>query len=379
MAQQLQGITLIDLAGMGPSARCVRALSDLGARWIRLAPPSVAQRMTPDWHTYGALRGAEQLEFDLKNPRAKDFYLRLIGKADIVVEGFRPGVADRLGIGYKALSAVNPRIIYVAATGFGQTGPLANEVGHDINYQALTGALALCGVTADGIPAMPGATYADSAGGGWHGAMLVMAAIIERARTGRGQLVDLSAAEGMLQLMSLAFDERLGTGRSPADSVQNGKYACNNIYGTADGKAVAIGAFEPKFFANVCKVLGLEDKIALQYKFEAQPQLLAALTAVFKTRTRDEWVKRFAGVEACFTPVLSIDEVLQVPQFKERGLWVEYDHPQAGHVKQLGPLGGGDKRGPAPDATKSAYREVLSSVGFTSAEIDDLQASGVVG
>lgn len=378
MAQELQGITLIDLAGMGPSARCVRALSDLGARWIRLNPPAAAARMTNAWHTYGAIRGAEPMECDFKNPRARDFYLKLVSKADIVVEGFRPGVADRLGIGYRDLSAVNPRIIYIAATGYGQTGPWAMEVGHDLNYQAVTGALSLAGRTAEGTPAVPGSTFADSAGGGWQGAMLVLAAIVERVRTGRGKFIDLSAAEGMLQLMSVVIDEQLATGVSAADLPQSGKFACNNIYATADGESVALAAFETKFFANACKVLELEDKIALQYKKEAQPELFRALADVFKTRTRAEWVQRFAGVEACFTPVLSIEEVMQLPHWQARKVFVEYDHPQAGHATQVGPLGGGDTRGPAPDAKKSYCREVLASVGFAPEEIDELRASGVV-
>lgn len=378
MAQELQGITLIDLAGMGPSARCVRALADLGARWIRLNPPAAAERMTTPWHTYGALRGAEPMECDFKNPRARDFYLKLVGQADIVVEGFRPGVADRLGIGYRDLSAANPRIIYCAATGYGQTGPWAREVGHDLNYQAVTGALALCGRTADGAPAMPGATFADSAGGGWHGAMLVLAAIVERARTGRGKFVDVSAAEGMLHLMSVALDEQLGTGQAAADAPQNGKFACNNLYATADGEAVAVAAFEPKFFVNLCRVLGLEDQAGLQFQKEAQPELRRSLAAVFKTRTRDEWVQRFAGVEACFTPVLSIEEVPRQEHWQARGMFVEYDHPQAGRVTQVGPLGGGDARGQAPGAGTSRYREVLVSMGFDAREIDELRGSGVV-
>ena len=282
-----------------------------------------------------------------------------MSKADIVVEGFRPGVADRLGIGYRDLSAVNPRIIYCAATGYGQTGPWAMEVGHDLNYQAVTGALSLAGRTAEGTPAVPGSTFADSAGGGWQGAMLILAAIVERVRTGRGKFVDLSAAEGMLQLMSVVIDEQLATGVSAADLPQSGKFACNNIYATADGESVALAAFETKFFANACKVLGLEDKVGLQNKKEAQPELFRALADVFKTRTRAEWVERFAGVEACFTPVLSIEEVMQHPHWKARKVFVEYDHPQAGHATQVGPLGGGDSRGPAPDASPKSSRSII--------------------
>jgi alpha-methylacyl-CoA racemase len=324
------------------------------------------------------LRGAEQFELDLKHPQAKEVYLRIISKADIVVEGFRPGVADRLGIGYKDLCAVNERLIYCAATGYGQDGPYAQNDGLDINYQAIAGGLALCGRSADGTPALPGMTLADGAGGGWQAAMRILAALVERQRTGRGKFLDVSAAEGVLQLMSVAIDEELATGQPSAGGMVYGGNACYGIFATADGKAVAIGAIETKFFRNLCKMLGFEHLAERQYVPEAQPELFRALTDAFKTRTRDEWVTIFAGVEACFAPVLSIDEVIRDRHFRARGMFVEYDHPQAGHACQVGPLGGGDWRGPAPDANKSACREVLGSHGFAAAEIDSLQVSGIV-
>ena len=378
MTTDLQGITLIDLAGMGPSARCVRALSDLGARWIRLRPPAAAERVTADWHGYGGLRGAEVLEFDLKHPKARDTYLRLATKADIIVEGFRPGVADRLGIGYRDLSAVNRGIVYCAATGYGQTGPLAQEVGHDINYQAMGGGLALCGRCEDGVPAIPGFTLADSAGGGWHAAMRILAALVERGRTGQGKFLDVSATEGILHLMAVAIDQEFATGKPSANSVLYGGYACYNVYGTSDRKALAVGAIEPKFFVNLCKVLGLEKLADRQYEEAAQPALHKSLADAFRTRTRDDWVAQFAGVEACLTPVLAVDELSGQAQWQARGMFVEYDHPQGGHARQVGPLGGGDSRGPAPDATKTACRGVLSSLGFAASDIDALQADGVV-
>lgn len=378
MSTDLQGITLIDLAGMGPSARCVRVLSDLGARWIRLCPPAAADRVVGDWHGYGALRGAEQFEFDLKHPLARDLYLRLAKNADVVVEGFRPGVADRLGIGYRDLSVVNQRIVYCAATGYGQKGPLAREVGHDINYQALGGALALGGRSAEGTPAMPGFTAADSAGGGWHATMRILAALVERTRTGRGKFLDISAAEGVLHLMAVDIDQELATGQPAASSVLHGHYACYNIYATSDGKSVAVGAIEPKFFANLCRELGLEALAGLQYRVEDQTALRAALSAAFRTRTRDEWVDRFVGIEACLTPVLAVHELAVHPQWQARGMFVGYEHPQVGPARQVGPMGGGDSRGTAPDTTKSAVRDVLLSFGLELQEIESLQASGVV-
>ncbi|TAK53913.1 MAG: CoA transferase [Gammaproteobacteria bacterium] len=378
MPRDLDGITLIDLAGLGPSARCVRALADLGARWIRLRPPAAANRLSSEWHSYGAFRGAEQFEFDLKHPGARALYLRLARMADIIVEGFRPGIADRLGIGYRDVSAVNQGIVYCAATGYGQTGPLSREVGHDINYQALGGGLALNGRGAEGLPAIPGMTLADSAGGGWHAALRVLAALVERSRTGRGKFLDVSAAEGVLQLMSLAVDQELATGQPAANYVTCGKYACYGIYMTADGKFLAVGAIETKFFANLCRVLGLEHLVDRQFQFDAQEELRRAIAEVFRTRARDEWIETFSGIEACLAPVLAINELAHHPQWQARGVFVEYTHPRAGRLCQVGPMGGGKDRGAASDVSDGACHQVLRSIGADDAEIDALIASGVV-
>jgi alpha-methylacyl-CoA racemase len=378
MSADLDGITLIDLAGLGPSARCVRVLADLGARWIRVRPPAVANRLPGEWYAYGAFRGAEQFELDLKHPQARSLYMRLMRKADIVVEGFRPGVADRLGIGYRDLSAVNDRIIYCAATGYGQTGPLAQDVGHDINYQALGGGLALIGRDANGLPAIPGMTLADAAGGGWHAALRILAAIVERTRTGKGKYLDVSAAEGVLQLMSLAIDKELATGDPAADFVTYGKYACYGLYQTADRKFLAVGAIETKFFANLCRALGLESLASRQFDADSQAELRQAIAAVFSTRTRDAWIETLSGIDACVSPVLALDELASHPQWQARNVFVHYDHPKAGCLSQVGPVGGGNERGAAPDADGSVCRKVLGSVGIDDQEIDALIDGGVV-
>ena len=162
----LAGVTVLDLGGIGPAARCVRVLSDLGARWVQIAPPASAGRMSVPWHAYGAQRGMERIELDLKQASGRDLFMRLAGQSDVIVECFRPGVAGRLGIGYDAVEAVNPRIVYCSATGYGQSGPYAQWAGHDLNYQAVAGALAANGLDRNGVPALPGMTLADSAGGG---------------------------------------------------------------------------------------------------------------------------------------------------------------------------------------------------------------------
>jgi len=378
MTKDLAGVTLIDLGGMGPSARCVRVLADLGARWLRLRPPSRDDRLEVDWYAYGALRGAEEIVFDLKRPGASDFFLQLVRKADIVVEGFRPGVANRLGVGFAQVQAANPRIIYCSATGYGQTGTMANVAGHDLNYQALSGGLSLAGRDAEGLPAMPAMTIADSAGGGWQAALRVLAALVARSQTGAGQFLDVSAAEGVLHLLSVDIDRELAAGNGAGESVVHGYFACYGLYETADGRAVAVGAIEPRFFLNLCRVLGLESLVANQYDADAQPELHQAIAAAFRTRNWSEWAARFEGVDACVTPVLSFAEVRRHPHWRDRGVFIDYPHPKNGPTTQVGPMGGGSERGAPPDSGNSSFREVLASLGISTAEIEAAHAQGIV-
>lgn len=378
----LRGITLLDLSGIGPSARCVRLLADLGARWIKVTPPAKAERWSIPWHSYGAMRGAEQIELDLKAPRGRDTFLKMARRADIVIESFRPGVAARLGIGWRDCGAANPRLVYCALSGYGQDGPYAQWAGHDINYQALSGALATAGRNARGTPAVPGQTFADSAGGGWHGALLIMAALIARQSTGTGKFLDISASEGMLHLAQLSIDEYLATGEEPRGDVSltNGGYAFYDTYATADGGAVAVGAIEPKFFRNLCIALDLPHLVERQYDVAAQSDLRTAFAAKFKTRTRAEWAKLFAGMDACVTPVLSISEVTEDPHWRARGMFIDFTHPEHGTKGQLRPIGRGDPavRGAAPAKGETAPDRILGGLGFTPEEIAGLKADGSV-
>lgn len=377
MTTDLAGITVIDLAGAGPSARCVRVLADLGARWIRLEPPSASGRATLEWHAYGAMRGAERITFDLKRAGAAAVFLRMAEQADIVVEGFRPGVAKRLGIDYEPVSAANPGIVYCSTTGYGQTGPMASRAGHDLNYQSISGGLALSGRDAEGKPAMPGMTLADSAGGGWHAALRIVAALVARQTSGRGQYLDVSAAEGVLHLLSLDIDRALVTGKS-APTVVNGGFACYSIYATADGGAMAVGAVETKFFANLCEGLGIENGPARQYDAAAQPGLRADIAAAFRSRTRDEWTGVFENVDACVTPVLTIDELAAQQHWREREVFADYSHPEHGTVTQLAAFGGGT-RGAAPVSGGASFRDLMTSLKFTQDEIDAMRADGIAG
>lgn len=377
MTKDLDGITLLDLGGVGPVARCVRVLADLGMRWIQIAAPASAGRLEVAWHSYGAQRGMERVELDLKDPKGREAMLRLSSKVDVVVESFRPGVAKRLGIDYDAVRARNPRVIYCALTGYGQSGPYARWAGHDINYQAVSGGLATAGRDKDGVPAIPAMTFADSAGGGWNAAIRILAALNARHRSGEGQFLDVSAAEGMLHLNSLALDEGLATGGAEGmkGGITNGGFAGYGVYRCAEGGFMSVGAIEAKFFRILCETLGLPQLAARQFDEAVQDEHRRLIAAAFATKTRDEWTKIFAPLDACVSPVLGTEEVAGDPHWKSQGMFVEYEHPEHGRQRQLRPFGApGGTRGPAPSKDPVAARNLLKEFGFSDVEIAALAA-----
>ena len=252
---------MLDLSTVGPAARCTRLLADYGAELIKVG--AVASRsgvtVTPPFFAYSGQRGTRRVQLDLKEEGGRAAFLALAAGADVVVESFRPGVVDRLGIGYEAVRAVNRRIVYCSTSGYGQSGPCAGWAGHDVDYLAIGGFLATTGTRADGGPPMPGATIADAAAGGLHAALAITAALVGRGAHGEGAYLDVAVADGVLWLMSLAIDEHLATGSEPGPGhdILTGRYACYDTYRTADGRWLAVGAIEQKFFARLCRGAGL--------------------------------------------------------------------------------------------------------------------------
>ncbi len=338
MPGPLDGVTVLDLSAVGPGARCTAALRDLGASIVKVLPPKGAGRIEPPFYAYGAGRGTRTVDLDLKSEEGKTEFHRLVGEADVVVESYRPGVADRLGIGYEACRETNPRIVYAAITGYGQDGPYAAWAGHDLNYLAVGGFLGTQGRREDGGPAIPGATLADGAGGGLHAALSIAAALFRREAAGEGAYLDVSTAEGVLHLMALFVDEHLATGveTGPGTSLLTGKYACYDVYRCADGRWISVGAIEGKFFANLCRALGFEELADAQYDDARQDELRTRLAEAFAIRDRDAWVDVLAPLDTCVAPVRSIGEVGDDPQFVARGAIVEAEHPDHGHFRQVG-------------------------------------------
>jgi alpha-methylacyl-CoA racemase len=382
----LQGITVLDLASVGPAARASRWLADYGADVVKVGPVPAQQgvQIVPPFYSYSAHRGMRRVLFDLKAGAGRDAFLRLADTADVVIESFRPGVVDRLGIGFDTVSARNPRVVYCSTSGFGQDGPHAQWAGHDLNYLAIGGYLDCTGRDAEGGPPVPGATIADSAGGGMHAVMAILAALVQRATTGTGAYLDVSVADGVLGIMALQVDEYLATGEVPAPrhGLLTGRYACYDCYPTRDGGWVTVAAIEPRFWANLCTALGLERWIPHQTDDDVQAELRADLRAAFLQRDRDEWTALLASADTCVAPVLSVPELVDDAQYAARGTIVEAKHPEHGTFRQVGPVFAGMPAAAGPsiarDATVTDTDDVLRAAGLTDDQLVALRAAGAV-
>ena len=380
----LEGVTVLVLASVGPAARAARWLTDWGATVVEVGPIPRDRdlQITPPAHAYAAHRGMRRIMVDLQAENGRNAFLRLAAKADVVIESFRPGVVDRLGVGYEAVRVLNPGIVYCSTTGYGQTGPRSSWAGHDLNYLAVGGYLHCSGRDERGGPALPGATVADSAAGGLHAVAAVCAALVARAATGEGVHLDVSVADGVLALMSLAIDEHLAEGVQPGprEGLLTGRYAWYDLYQAADGGWLAVAAIEPKFFANLCHILGCEQWIDRQYDDDVET-MRADFTAAFASRSRDDWVAELAPADACVSPVLDVPGVVADGQYGARGAFVEVTHPTSGRLRQVGaPLA--RQVDPVvleiPDWTATATEELLDEVGVAPDTVTAWRAEGVI-
>lgn len=382
----LDGITVLDLSSVGPATRASSMLADYGARVVKVGPVprDAGKQITPPHYAYSGHRGVQRVQLDLKSPDGNAAFLALAARADVIIESFRPGVVARLGIGYDDVVAVNPTAVYCSTSGYGQDGPVATFAGHDINYQAVAGVLD-CGERAPGDkPALPGATFADSAGGGMQAVTAILAALVRRAATNEGAYLDVSIAEGVLALTSLYVDEYLATGTvpGPGHNILTGRYACYDTYRCADDTWVAVGAIEPVFYRNLCRLLDCDEWADHQLDDDAQPAIRAAFAAAFASRPRLDWLHALAPADTCVSPVWTIPELIDDAQFVARGVVVDAEHPTAGTFRQLGPLlAGMDKTPrmhPVPDLTVTHTTELLAEAGLSNDEITSLRERGVV-
>ena len=386
MAALLEGVTVLDLASVGPAARASRWLADYGATVVKVGPVPAREgvQIVPVFFAYSAHRGMKRALLDLKAPEGRDAFLRLAAGADVVIESFRPGVVDRLGIGYDDVRARNRGIVYCSTSGFGQDGPHAQWAGHDLDYLAVGGFLDCSGRGPDGRPPIPGATVADSAGGGMHAVMAILAALVHRNSGGEGAYLDVSVADGVLALMALQVDEFLATGTTPGPGhgILTGRYACYDTYMAADGKWLALGIIEARFWHNLCDALGLAHRRDQQTDDSVQDEIRAELRTVFATRDRDAWVSQLAPADTCVAPVLTVPELIADDQYLARGSFVRAQHPQHGTFQQVGPVLAGMTPAEGTyvvrDADVTDTDELLRAAGLSPDEYGQLHDAGVV-
>ncbi len=366
-------------------------LGDFGADIIKIEEPGIgdparqsrAGIKQPGAYFLATNRNKRSITINLKHEHGREIFLKLAKTADVVVEGFRPGVMDRLGIGYETLKAINPRLIYCAITGYGQDGPYRLKAGHDANYLSVAGLLSVNGPK-DGPPVLSGVQLADLAGGSLHAVIGVLLALQARERTGEGQMVDVSMMDGSLALMYVPFASYLANGAQPQRGNEglSGRYACYQIYETRDGRYLSLGALESKFWENACRVLGREDFIAQCFSGDVQDEMIAAFREIFKTRTAAEWMAAFESVDTCIALINDIEEMINDPQVRHRGLIAEIEHPTEGTLKQIAPTvklsaTPGAMTLPPPLLGQHTH-DVLKEIGYDDDAIEQFRQGGAI-
>ena len=312
----LSGITVIDLSRLLPGPFCSMILGDHGARVIAIEDKRF---QADDFFVTPVYRNKEHMSLNLKTEQGREIFYRLVAAADVVIEGFRPGVVKRLGVDYEQVRERNPQIVYCSITGYGQTGPFKDKVGHDVNYMAYSGVLDLVG-EADRPPSIPGIPFADLAGGSLYAVAGIMMALWHRAKTGMGQYIDISMTDGLVSLLALQLYFKQRTGQFPrrADMMLSQRYACYHTYATKDGRSIAIGALENRFWRQLCACFDVPEYGPLQYDDRRRNEIITFFQEQFKAKTLDEWEVLLADVEACWAPVKTMAEVLEDPLFHQR-------------------------------------------------------------
>ncbi len=363
MPGPLAGVRVVDLTRLYPGPYATLLLADLGADVVKVEDAADGDFLRGLPEQFEALnRGKRSIALDLKAPEGPAALRRLCACADVLIEGFRPGVLERLGCSPASLSAELPRLVICSLTGFGQTGPLRGSAGHDIGYLALGGVLSRCGL--EKVPALPGAQFADFFGGGLQAVVAVLAALVERAATGHGRALDVGMTEGAMQ----ALFPRLADPSS--EDVLRGDRPCYRVYECRGGGAVVLGALEPKFWQRFCAAVGRPEWEARQF----DPALCPAVDELFLERTRDEWAALLRPADCCAEPVLRVEELAAHPQHRARSLWLRDGRPRS--------LPALVDTADLPASRAPAHGEhtdaVLREAGVSDAEISALRTAGVV-
>ncbi|MBI2862056.1 MAG: CoA transferase, partial [Chloroflexi bacterium] len=329
-------------------------------------------------------RNKKSIALNLNDEQGHEAFRRLVATADVLIDGFRPGVASRLGIDYASISQVNPRLVYCSLSGYGQDGPYAQLAGHDANYLSIAGVLGLAG-DKDGTPVISGVQIADLGGGGMLAAIGILIALMARERTGQGQYIDVGMLDGALSWIGSAAAEYFATGHviRAGQYRLGGHFACYHIYRCRDGRYLSLAALEPWFWANLCRYFGRED--FADHQFTDGPkreETLAFFTEQFLEKSRDEWFEELKDKDFCVAPVLGVDETVAHPQVLHRGMVVDVDQPGAGRIKELGiPLKlsstPGEITSPSPSLGQHTD-EILRQVGYSDDQLTVLRQRQVI-
>jgi crotonobetainyl-CoA:carnitine CoA-transferase CaiB-like acyl-CoA transferase len=376
----LSGITVLDLSRLLPGPYCSMILADHGARVISVED----KRFLAEGHFVPLLnRNKEHISLNLKTEEGKKIFFQIAKKADVILEQFRPGVVKRLGVDYNTVKNINPKIIYCSITGYGQTGPYKDRVGHDVNYLSIAGVLNLIG-TKNQPPTIPGVQIADIAGGGMNAAIGILLALQSRERTGKGQYVDISMTDGMVGLLPIAlfFQQLTGIFPEKGDNMLSHRYACYNTYETADGKYLSIGAVENRFWKNFCEKMGVPDYIPLQYDDQKRNEIIDFFRNKIAEKTLQDWKQEFGELEFCWSPVNSLSEAIQDPHLRERKTFLDVQDKNGKTTTTLGiPIKLSETPGSIhrdPDEFGQSTERVLKEFGYTQEEVQVFKANDVI-
>jgi len=393
MSLPLEGVKILDLSRYLPGPFCTQMLADFGAEVIKIEDPKggdLMRHVPPliDGESagfYSVNRNKKSITLDLKKEEGKAILKRLVAGSDIVVDQFRPGVMDKMGLGYEQLREINEGIIYCAITGYGLDGPLRDAAGHDLNYLSLAGVAGLNG-TYQGMPAICGMQIADIAGGTLYAAIAILLALASRQKTGQGQLCDIAMMDGSISMLVLTLGQWGGWGKLPemGDDLLGGGYAFYQIYTTKDNKFVSLGALEDKFWAGFCNKLGKPNYIKQQFDKSLQRDMIADIQMVMQEKTRDEWVEFFADSDICFTPILTLEEMCEHPQVLAREMIFKLINAR-GSGKDVALTGVPIKLSGTPGVAKLTFpqlgehtEEILSTAGYKYEEIEYFRNSLII-
>jgi len=400
----LEGVKILDLSRVIPGTFCTMLLGDFGAEVVKIETPGLTEFVGSSRSLqgeenrkkaayYAPNRNKKSITVNLKSEAGREIFYRLSKQADVIIEGFRPGVAKRLGIDYETISKLNPRIVYCSLSGYGQDGPYQAFPGHDINYIAMAGVLGLIG-TSEGPPVIPLNLVADFAGAALYGALGISVALVARNKTGKGQYVDAAYIDGAVSLMTWFTNDYFfeGSVLRRGESWLHGAYPYYGVYETKDGKYITIGCIEPHFWENLCRLLGREDYIHYHFASEhtiRKPEdkkwdeIRTFLKQTFLTKTRDEWFELLTRRDIPAGKVHTPDEVFSDPQVLHRQMVIEVEHSALGKIKQVGIA---PKLSDMPGKVRTLSpllgehtNEILQELGYNQKEIENLRREGIIG